>query len=215
MVLHLIMPEIYEEITVKVIDLAYVKGEDVYAPVILWGDPKAYRFEMKITKTVWHGIYKYLKEMEDDPLNKMVPEEAQFKIDEQLSFLKDRILTIRGVPDESRSFVAKSGKVEFAKIFRVKFEVDLEDAERGGKDAYKEAVFKYVIDNYSSKDCRLANTAEARNAEIKKENKEKEKEEKKKEKESKFAEKKLDKKKRGNNEKKITKVKELDNCGWS
>lgn len=210
MVLHLIMPEIYEEITVKVIDLAYVKGVDVYAPVILWGDPKAYRFEMKITKTVWYGIYGYLQELENDPLNKMVPEEAQFKIDEQLSFLKGRILTIRGIPDESRSFVTKSGKVEYAKIFRVKFEVDLEDAERDGKETYKEAIFKYVIDNYSSRDCRLANTAAAKNAEIKKENKEKEKEDKKKEKESKFAEKKLGKKL----DKKKTKVKELDNCGW-
>ena len=211
MVLHLIMPEIYEEITVKVIDLAYVKGVDVYAPVILWGDPKAYRFEMKITKTVWYGIYGYLQELENDPLNKMVPEEAQFKIDEQLSFLKGRILTIRGIPDESRSFVTKSGKVEYAKIFRVKFEVDLEDAERDGKETYKEAIFKYVIDNYSSRDCRLANTAAAKNAEIKKENKEKEKEDKKKEKESKFAEKKLGKKL----DKKKTKVKELDNCGWN
>jgi len=203
------MPKLYEEITVKVIESAYAKGKSYYLPVVIWGDPKAYRFEMKITKTMWQEIDDYLIDMEEDPLNMMVPDEAQFKVDEELSYLKGRILTIRGVPDESRSpFVTKSGKVEYAKIFRVKFEVDLESAERDGKEIYTEAVFKYVIDNYSSRDCRLANVALAKNDGIKRENKEKEKEEKRLEKEKKFAEKKLGKKKVGNK-------KELDNCGWT
>ena len=169
------MPEIWQEITVKVIDLAYIKGKDVYLPVIMWGDPKKYQFEMKVGKTIWQGIYTHLKELEDDPLNGFMGE-ASFKIDEQLSFLKDRILTIRGVPDEKHSFVGKDGKVGYAKIFKVDFRSDLEEAETLGDSAYKEAVFKYVIENYSCRECRLLNTQTAKEATTKKEEKDRKKE---------------------------------------
>lgn len=210
------MPKIHEEITVKIIGLPFIKGEgkDVYVSVIMWGDPKKFEFEMKITKTIWHGIYAYLKELEDDPLNGFMGLE-KFEIDESLSFLKDRILTIKGVPDLSRSFTTKDGKVEYPKIFSVEFQSDLEDAERAGKEVYKEAVFAYVINRESSRECRLANTRAAMNEIAKKDNKEKEKEEKK-------AEKKVEKevewakKKREKEEKEEKKQKKLGSCcGWS
>jgi hypothetical protein len=220
MTLDLIMPKMYEEITVKIIGLPFIKGEDVYAPVIMWGDPKKFEFEMKITKTIWHGIYTHLKELEDDPLNGFMGLE-KFEIDENLSFLKDRILTIKGIPDEKHSFVGKDGKVGYSKIFSVQFQSDLEDAERAEKEVYKEAVFAYVINRESSRECRLANTRSAMNAIAKKENKEKEKEDKQKEKEEKKAEKKVEKEvewaKKKREQKEIDdkkKEKLWDYCGW-
>jgi hypothetical protein len=213
MTLNLILPGIHQEITVKVIDLPYIRGDDVFAPVIMWGDPKKYRFEMKIGKTIWRGIYKYLKELEDDPMNMMMGDSA-FKIDEQLSFLKDRILTIRGVADTSRSFTTKDGKIEHPKVFEVEFQSDLEDAERTGKETYIEAVFKYVIDVQSSRECRLANTRAILNEVAKKENKEIEKREKKQEKEKKVVAEWAIKKKEAD-EKKASKIKKLGDCGWN
>lgn len=192
----------------KIIGLPFIKGEDVFVPVIMWGDPKQYRFEMKIGKTIWRGIYRHLKELEDDPLNSLMGDSV-FKIDEQLSFLKDRILTIRGVADMSRSFNTKDGKIEHPKVFEVEFQSELEDAERAGKDVYIEAVFKFVIDRYSCRECRLANTRAAMNEVIKKENKEKEKDEKKVEKEVEWV-----KLKREKQEKEDKKKKKLGNCGW-
>lgn len=175
MTLDLIMPDLYQEITVKIIDLPYIKGNDVFVKVIMWGDPKKYEFEIKIGKTLWLGIYTYLRELEDDPLNGFMGE-ASFKIDEQLSFLKDRILTIRGVPDEKHSFVGKDGKIGYSKIFKVEFQSDLEDAEKVGKDTYKEAVFNYVIDRPSCRECRLLNTQMAKEYEEKQKEKDKKKE---------------------------------------
>ena len=209
MVLNLLMPGLYQEITVKIVGLPFIKGEDVYVPVIMWGDPKKFEFEMKISKTIWHGIYTHLKELEEDPLNGFMGL-VKFEIDEELSFLKDRILTIKGIPDLSRKFVTKNGKVEYPKIFSVEFQSDLEDAERVGKDVYKEAVFKYVIDKASSRECRLANTRLAMNTIAKKEIKELEKEEKKVEKEVEWA-----KKKREQKEIDDKKKEKLGNyCGW-
>jgi hypothetical protein len=216
MVLQLIMPGLYQEITVKIMGLPFIKGKDVYAPVMMWGDPKKFEFEMKITKTIWHGIYAHLKELEDDPLNGFM-ELEKFEIDESLSFLKDRILTIKGMPDLNRKFVTKNGKVEYPKIFSVQFQSDLEDAERAGKEAYKEAVFAYVINRESSRECRLANTRAAMNAIAKKENKELEKEEKKKEKAEKKIEKEVEwaKIKREKEDKEEKKQKKLGSCcGW-
>jgi hypothetical protein len=175
MVLNLILPGLYEEITVKVIGLPYIKGDDVFASVVMWGDPKGYRFEMKIGKTIWRGIYKYMKSLEDEPMNMMMGDVA-FKIDEQLSFLKDRILTIRGIPDMSRTFVSKDGKVEHPKVFDVEFQNELEEAEKLGKEVYTEAVFKYVINRESCRKCRLINTNLARDEEDRQKEKEKKKE---------------------------------------
>lgn len=212
MVLDLIMPKIHEEITVKVIDLPYIRGEDVFAPVIMWGDPKRYRFEMKITKTIWYGIEKHLKSLEDDMFNLILDEKDKFKIDEDLSYLKDRIITIKGIPDTTRSFVTKNGKKEYPKIFNVEFRSDLEEAQTLGGDVYVGAVFEHVINNYLCKECRMVNTNLSRNDIIKRENKEKEKEEKKKEKTEKKIEKEVEwvKKKREKDEKESQKAKKME-----
>ena len=208
MTLDLKFPDLYQEITVKIVDLAFIKGKDVYLPVVMFGDPKKYQFEMKVGKTIWQSIYVYLKELEDDPLNGFMGE-ASFKIDEQLSFLKDRVITIKGIPDKEHTFVGKDGKVSYAKIFSVIFESDLEDAEKIGGDTYKRAVLK-MLENYMNRDCRIANTNSYKNMIAKKENKEIEKEEKKKEKEQDWV--KLKREKQEKEDKKKAKL--GDHCGW-
>lgn len=243
------MPGMYQELTVKFVGDPYIKGQgqgqgqgqghghgqnkgqDVFVPVIMFGDPKRYRFEMKITKTIWHGIYKYLKELEDDPMNTMLGDCA-FKIDEELSFLKDRIVTIRGVPDMSREFITKTKSVEHPKVFEVTFRGDLEETEREGGETYRLSVFKYVIDNFGCRDCRILNTALAREEiskkemkdELKKEIIEKDKEIKEKDQEIKEREKgkkkekevvaDWSKKKIKEDKKKIDKIKKMDEY-WS
>ena len=140
MVLYLIMPDLYQEITVKIIDLAYVKGEEVYLPVIMWGDPKNYRFEMRLGKTLWNSIRDGLQDLEEDPLNGFMGND-KFEIDEDLACLKNKIITVRGVPDSKRPIVGANGKVTYPKIFSAEFHSDLEEAEKAGKEIYKEAVF--------------------------------------------------------------------------
>jgi len=212
------MPGLYKNIIVKVISIPYIKGDDVFFKVIMFGDPKKYEFEMKVTKTMWFSIYKRLKELEDDPLNGFMGENL-FKIDEQLSYLKDRVLKIRGVPDTSRSFESKDGKgkIEYAKIFSVDFESDLEDAEKVGGNVFKNAVFEHVIYNVSCEECRILNTRAAKEAAEKKEEKEKrekEKEDKKKEVKKVEVEQAWVKRKRIEKEKENKRQKKLEYCGW-
>lgn len=210
MTIDLKMPDLYQELTVKIVDLAYKKGKEFYIPVIMWGDPKKIRFEMRIGKTIWWSIYDHLKKLEenDAEFSDFLGDNV-FKIDKQLSCLKDRVITIKGIPDKEHTFVGKDGKVGYAKIFTVVFESDLEDAEKIGGDVYKRAVFERIIDNIMCKECRLENTRAALNDIAKKENKEIEKAEKKVEKEVEWV-----KKKREDNEKKEVKKKKLGDCGW-
>jgi hypothetical protein len=223
MTLDLKMPDLYQELTVKIVDLAFIKGKDVYIPVVMFGDPKKFQFEMKIGKTIWQSIYDHLKELEDNDAEfSDFLGDSVFKVDEQLSCLKDRVITIKGMPDKEHTFVGKDDKVSYAKIFTVIFESDLEDAEKIGGDVYKRAVFTRVIDNIMCKECRLANTRLALNDIAKKENKEIEKEEKKKEKAEKIAGQKVEKeqewvvKKREKQEKEDKKKAKLgDHCGWT
>lgn len=144
--------------------------------VKMYGSPQNWIYRVKIGKTIWHGIYKYLRTLEDDPLNKFMPEEVQFKIDEKLEYLSGRVITIRGIPDSSRTFVKKDGTVDSPKIFAIEFKPELEDAERIGGEVYLKAVHDTVHFNYSSHECVLANSALAKGLIAK----EKEKEEKKK-----------------------------------
>lgn len=205
------MPGLYEEITIKIIELPYVKGEDVFVKVVMWGDPKKFEFEMKVSKTIWYSIYEHLKTLEDSLFDKLFlfSEDSGFKMDEELSYLKDRIITVKGVPDKEHEIITKTGQHTFAKIFTVDFRYDLEEAERFGLDSeeYRKAVFEYVIDNLSCKTCRLTNTALAKNDLIKRENKEKEKEEKRQEKKKKEKEVEWVKKKKEKEEKDSKKLK--------
>lgn len=203
MTLDLKLPDLYQELTVKIVDLAYIKGKDVYLPVVMFGDPQKYQFELKIGKTIWRSIYDHLKKMEDNDAEfSEFLGDSVFKIDEQLSCLKDRVITIKGIPDKEHTFVGKDGKVGYAKIFSVVFESDLEDAEKIGGDVYKQAIFK-MLDNYSNHDCRIANTNAYKNMIAKKENKEIEKEQE------------WVKKKREKQEKEDKKKAKLGNhCGW-
>lgn len=190
MVLYLIMPSLYEEIILKIIDLPYVKGEDIFAPVVMYGEPKGYRFEMKMTITICRSICEHMKSLEDDIFNTILDEASRFKIDEDFSYLKGRVISVRGIPDRKRPIFTKGGKTEYPKIFEVTFESDLEDAERIGGDTYTKAVFDKVINNVLCRECRKKNTLMAREDAIRKENakpewikrKEKEKIEKEKEK---------------------------------
>lgn len=211
MVLHLIMPDLYQEIIVKIIDFPYIKGDDVFLKVVMWGDPKKFEFEMKPSKTIWNSICHHMKLLEDDPLN-LFNDESSFTIDEKLSFLKDRVLKIKGIPDKSRSFVTKDKKgiekVEYPKVFDVTFEGDLEDAERIGGDIFKKSVFENVIYNVTCKECRLLNTRAAKEEMVKIEEKEKKKETKKVEEEDWLRIKRIEK------EKEVAKLKRLEFCGW-
>lgn len=166
MVLYLIMPEIWQEITVKIVGLPYTKGKEFFLPVIMWGDPKQTRFEMRLGKTLWQSIYNCLKELEKDPLSGFMGLD-KFKIDGDGLCLKNKIITVRGLPDSKRPLVDKTGKVNYPKIFSAEFRNDLEYAEKAGGDSYKKAVFESVIDKLSSRDCRLCNTQVAKEVEEK------------------------------------------------
>lgn len=172
------MPSVFGEITVKILDLPFIKGKDVFVNVNMWGDPKKRVYEMELTKTIWFGIHRYLKKLENDPFDMLLPEDKRFKIDEELSFLKNRIITIKATRDETKSFVTKKGEVSYPKIFKVEFRSELEEAEKlgVGSDDYKKAVFQYVIDNLSCRECRLVNTRLGELTEEREKEKQKEKE---------------------------------------
>lgn len=203
------MPEIDQEITVKVIDLVYAKGEEFYLSVVMWGDPKRCRFEMKLGKTLWHSIEDHLNKLEDDDAEflEFLGERA-FKIDEDLSCLKDRIITVKGLPNRKKPIVDKKGNVAYPKIFEAEFRSELEDADRVGGDTYKEAVFKNVIDDPKCKECRYFNTQIAKEAE------EKQKEKEMKKAKSVEIEQELVKRKRIEKEKEDAEQRNLEFCGW-
>ena len=218
------MPDKWHEITVKIVSVPYIDGDNVYANVIMFGNPQKWEFRMKFTKTLWHSIYSHLQELDNNRFStKLEPSVLQ----ESLEFLNGRIVTIRGVADENVSFKTKEGKVEFAKKFVVKFRGDLEEAVTLGGDFYKKAVFDTVFDNLSGKDCIVANSnlakfeiVKAKEKELKKEQKELEKklnkEEKKKEKEKLKAESEVEwvRRRREKEEKEAKLQTKLENAGW-
>lgn len=154
--MDLIMPVLYKKIVVKIVSTVYIVGDDAYVDVEMYGNPRKWVFRMKLGKTLWHSIYRHLSEMANDPLNELMGDTA-FKIDENLEYLKGRVITIYGIPDTTRSFKNKSGKTESPKIFSVTFESDLEDAERIGGEVYKNAIGNAVY-NFSCEECIIANS---------------------------------------------------------
>ncbi len=154
--MDLIMPALYKKIVVKIVSAVYVAGDDAYCDVEMYGNPRKWVFRMKLGKTLWFSIYRHLSEMANDPLNELMGD-AAFKIDANLEYLKGRVITINGIPDTTRSFKNKSGKIEYPKIFSVTFEPDLEDAERIGGEVYKNAVGNAVF-NFSCEECIIANS---------------------------------------------------------
>jgi hypothetical protein len=149
------MPEKYKEITIKIVSSPYISGNDAYCDVIMWGNPQKWTFRMKLGKTLWFSIYKYLQEMD----NSRFSEELEPSVlQENLKFLNGRIITIRAISDQSISFKTKDGKVEYGKKFVADFRSDLEEAEAMGGEFYKKAFFDTVLDNVMGKDCIVANS---------------------------------------------------------
>jgi hypothetical protein len=179
-----------KEITVKIISIPYIKGDDVFCDVQLFGNPKKWTYRMKIGKTLWYSIYDHLQTLDH---NRFSEELEPSVINENLEYLNGRIITVRGIPDSKRTFVKKDGNIESPKIFVVDFRSDLEEAETIGGEIYKKAVFDTVLDNISCEDCIIANSniakfeiEKVKEKEQKREQKNKDKELKNKEKEQKL-----------------------------
>ena len=137
------MPGLNKKIVVKIVSAPYIVGDNGYVDVKLFGNPNNWIYRMKIGKTLWHSIYKHLSEKGVTSGN--------------LEYLNGRIITIRGIPDITRSFESKNGKLENPKIFSVSFEYELEDAERIGGEVYKNAVGNAVF-NVMCEECIIANS---------------------------------------------------------
>lgn len=164
-----------EEITVKIIKAPYLVGDDVFCDVRIWGDTNRDNiFRLKIGKTLWHSLHKELV------MRFELGGNAGEEIDSQLECIVRKVITIRAVPDISRSYVDKSGKTDSPKIFKVQLREDLEDVEIIGGSEYNEAVNRELINNRSCRNC-VATNIELVNETSRKE-KEKEENRKKKEK---------------------------------
>lgn len=155
MVIDLIMPEKHKEITVKIVSVPFIAGSDAYVNVIMYGNPQKWIFRMKLGKTLWFSILKYLKEMDNSRFSEELEPSVLTK---NLEYLNGRIITVRGISNEKKVFTTKAGTVESPKIFKVDFQYDYEDAERIGGEKFKEAIHKAVHFNYSCHDCIMANT---------------------------------------------------------
>lgn len=153
--MDLIMPDKWKEITVKIVCLPYIRGEDVYVDVRIFGNPNEWTYRMKFGKTLWYSIYEHLQKLDSSRFSEELEPSC---IDEQLEYLNGRIITIKGIPDSKRTFVKKDGTIESPKIFTVNFRSDLEEAESMGSEILKKAIHDTVHFNYASHECVLANS---------------------------------------------------------
>ncbi len=213
--MDLIMPEKSKEITIRIVSAPYIAGNDVYVNVIMWGNPQKWTYRMKLGKTLWFSIYKYLQEMD----NSRFSEELEPSVlQESLEYLNDRIITIRAVTDENVSFKTKEGKVEYGKKFIADFRGDLEEAESVGGETLKKAFFETVLDNIAGADCIVINSKLAKlTIQLEKEKEEEKKMTAEEKRKKKFEKSEVEwvKKKVAEDKKKDERQKKLgDNCGW-
>jgi hypothetical protein len=207
--MDLIMPALYKRIVVKIVSDVYIAGDDAYVNVIMYGNPQKWTYRMKLGKTLWFSIQKHLEQMDN---NRFSEELEPAVLENNLEYLKGRVITIYGVPDSLRTFVKKDGTTESPKIFSVTFEPDLEDAERIGGDVYKKAIGNAVF-NVMCEQCVIANSNLAK-FEIEKEKEKSMTPEEIKKKRWEESEEEWVVKKREENKKNEKQLKQLDLAGW-
>lgn len=213
------MPEKYCEVTIRIVSAPYVSGSDAYMDVQMWGNPQKWTYRMKLGKTLWFSIYKYLQEMDN---SRFSAELEPSVLQENLEFLNGRIITIQANNDINVSFKTKDGKLDYGKKFSAKFRGDLEEAERLGGEFYKKAFFETVLDNSEGAACININSKLAKLtiqlAKEKEEEKKLKQEDKKKAKEEKQKQKQPEvewvKKRREKEEKEAKLQTKLGNAGW-
>lgn len=152
------MPEKLREITVKIVKIPYIIGEDVFCDIRIFGDIQRNIFRMKISKTMWYSMYKSLVDRFE-----LGGDEGE-EIDENLECITGKIMTIYAKPDINRAYTTKDGGVDSPKIFNVEFREDLEETERIGGDVYNQAVDK---ENRKASECIKINIMQTYDEEIK------------------------------------------------
>lgn len=158
-IINLKMPEKLREITVKVVRAPYDVGEEIYCDIRIFGDVQKNMFRMKISKTLWHSLYKCLVERFE------LGGDAEEEIDENLECITGKIMTIYAKPDINRAYVTKDGGVDSPKIFDVYLREDLEELEKIGGDLYNQTVNK---ENRKASECIKVNMIQTYDEEIKK-----------------------------------------------
>lgn len=148
--MHLILPDKYESITVKIVGKVYKMGDKVkkfFVPVRLFGDTIHSRiFEMEIKKTLFQSLDNELLMREElGSLGGNSDENPDlYRIDDDYECLIGKVMTVTGIPDTDRSFETKGegegggggGKIDNPKIFQVQLRDDLEEIERIGGEQF-------------------------------------------------------------------------------
>jgi len=147
------MPNIGENITVKIIGKVEKGKEDFYCPIRIWsirGHRLDNIYRMKITKTLWNSLDNELiireefgefggSDIGNDDENE---NENLYKIDEDLECIVGKIITISGISDITRSYKNKYGVVEYPKIFKTTIREDLQEIEKIGGQEFIDACNK-------------------------------------------------------------------------
>lgn len=165
---EIILPNKMENITVKIVGIPYVIGDDICCDVNIWNSSgnfdksktdKKRIFVMKMEEKIWKPLY---KELLIDYLLK-----DKIDNDPDLTFLNGMIISIWGTPDldiygcvESEVglldfgyFGCRKNIPDLPKMYVVKIRHDLEDAEHIGGKLLENAVEREVKNNRLSWKC--------------------------------------------------------------
>lgn len=156
------MPDINEEITLKIVGSPYKERDSFFVDVKMWGNPQGWIFKMKIGKTLFNSLYDDL--LLEEELSSFMSNDTDRKssIDKALKVLDGKIITVRGLLNEGASFKDKDGNIRRGKIFKVKIRGDLQRVEKEGGEIYRNALYDVVLNNIFCKRCVLDNTAMAK-----------------------------------------------------
>lgn len=126
-ILQLIMPDKFEQISVKIMSKIERHGEKNYqCKVRIFGDEDNILFKMQVTVSIIKSLWEVFEFWG-------LGGDTGQEMDDDLICTIGKIITITGIPDQKRVFQNKEGKWETTKIFNVEIREDLEEIEQKWK----------------------------------------------------------------------------------
>ncbi len=187
-ILQLVMPDKYEQLSVKIMSKIERHGSKNYqCKVRIFGDEDNILFKMQVTISIIKSLWEVFEFWG-------LGGDTNQEMDDDLICAIGKIITIKGIPDPKRTFQNKKGEWEMAKIFKVEIREDLEEIEQKWKkgEMSQDEFNSIVTKEWKGNSCIPKNAANiSANTEKMKEEKERKEKKKKREEISKYL-KKLD-----------------------